>query len=159
MNRQLLIEALGNAGGILRDLVNSVPAEKLGARPREGIWSILQHIHHLALTQIMLGRRIQSFLTDPHPKIVPFVPEGDNAPKNIGKSAAELLQKYDTHRQKQISDIRSAPDDVWNKSADHPEYEIYDFDILVRHILLHDFFHIYRIEELAFLKPENISDL
>ena len=143
MNRQLLIKTLGNAPLILRDLVESAPAKKLEARPREGIWTIFEHIHHLAMTQIMLGRRVQSFLTDPHPKIVPFVPEGDNAPKNIDKSAEELLQKYDTHRQKQISDIRSAFDDVWKKTAIHPEYESYDFDILVRHILLHDFFHIY----------------
>ena len=159
MNKKLLIEALGNAPGILRDLVDSAPAEKLKASPREGVWTIFEHIHHLAMTQIMLGRRVQSFLTDPHPTIVPFVPEGDSAPKNTDKTVDELLQKYDTHRQKQISDIRTASEDVWKKTAVHPEYEIYGFDILVRHILLHDFFHIYRIEELAFLKPENIADL
>jgi len=159
MDRALLIDTLGKAPAILKDLVDSTPADKLAARPRKGIWTILEHVHHLGMTQIMLSRRIQSFLKDPRPTIVPFVPEGDNAPENIEKSIDELLRIYEDQRKGQISDISSASKEVWQKSADHPEYETYGFDILVRHILLHDFFHIYRIEELAFLRPDNIADL
>ena len=159
MNREVLIQSLQDAPAILQDLVDSVPEDKVSARPREGIWTILEHLHHLGATQIMLGQRIKSFLTDDRPKIIPFIPDGDNTPNVQGKSADDLLKTYEHARKEQIEDLQSAPDAIWAKRADHPEYETYNFGILVRHILLHDFFHFYRIEELAFLKEENISDL
>ena len=50
--------------------------------------------------------------------------------------------------------IREAPPDLWDKNATHPEYGIYTPEIMIRHIMIHDYLHMYRIEELWLTKPE-----
>ena len=48
---------------------------------------------------------------------------------------------------------------TWQKTATHPEYAQYSFYILVRHILMHDHWHMYRMEELWLTRDEYLTQL
>ena len=47
----------------------------------------------------------------------------------------------------------------WEKTATHPEYEQYSLIILARHILMHDHWHMYRMEELWLTRDEYLTIL
>ncbi len=157
-NREILIRQLENGPTVLRDLVASIPAERLTHSFGGNIWSGHEHIQHLALTQIMLQKRIQLFFKEERPQIITFIPNKSAEPQTL-KPVPELLDLYTTWRGKQIESLKKADDAIWNKKADHSEYTHYDFEIAVRHILTHDGFHFYRIEELGLLRKENIKAL
>jgi hypothetical protein len=140
----------------LRDLIASLPEERLSHNFGGDIWSVHEHVQHLALTQIMLQKRIQLFFKEEQPTIIPFIPDKNAEPQSL-KPIPALLDLYESWRKKQIETIEKADDTIWQKEAVHPEYTHYNFDIAVRHILTHDGFHFYRIEELGLLKEENIK--
>ena len=106
----------------------------------------------------MLQKRIQLFFKEEHPQIVPFIPDKNAEPQQL-KPIPELLDLYASWRAKHIELLKNADESIWSKEAMHPEYTHYNFDIAVRHILTHDGFHFYRIEELGLLKEENIKPL
>jgi hypothetical protein len=61
--------------------------------------------------------------------------EEDKLPKMILKAAvAEFAQC----RQQQFVLLENADDAAWQKTAIHPEYDLYTLYILTRHILMHD---------------------
>jgi len=55
--------------------------------------------------------------------------------------------------------IASLPETVWEKRAVHLEFEFYTAGILVRHISMHDCWHMYRIEELWITKDEFLTEV
>ncbi len=71
----------------------------------------------------------------------------------------ELIERFTAIRKEQIDLIKKADSSVWKRQAKHPEYKKYDFDILVRHILVHDGLHFWRMEELWIGKEEYIKPL
>ena len=144
---------------ILRDLVDSIPSGNLDEDRGEGIWTVREHVNHLALTQIMLYRRLDLFRTVEHPVIEPYIPSDDGEKKEITKSPEALVDVFTKWRQKQLVLLDEIDDAVWLRSADHPEYREYNFEILVRHIHLHDAFHMYRIEEIWLANPEYLTAL
>ena len=157
--RQTIICNLKNAPAILANLINHTPSQRLKWSPRISIWTIKEHVHHLAMAQMMLSKRIKLFMTNEHPVIAPFTPEGDDAPTPSSKSIDKLLAVFERFRVIQVKDLTDAEETVWSRTADHPEYIEYDFSILARHIMVHDYFHMHRIEELAFMQEDLIQDL
>ena len=158
MKKEEYITQLEKSVTVLEDLIRTIPADRLTREFGGTVWSVHTHIHHLALTQSMLQKRIQLFLKQAFPQIVPYFP-GDEGKKPVLKPIPELVALFKNWRTKQIDSVKTAEESVWNKKAIHPQYEEYSFHILLRHILLHDYFHYYRIEELGLLKPENIKPL
>lgn len=41
-----------------------------------------------------------------------------------------------------------------SRSARHPEYTLYTPYVMLRHMMMHDYLHMYRIEELWLTRPE-----
>ncbi|HEQ71960.1 MAG TPA: DinB family protein [Spirochaetia bacterium] len=153
-----MISQLENGPVVLRDLVASIPEERLTHGFGGNIWSVQEHVQHLALTQIMLQKRIQLFFKEEKPEIVPFVPDQNAEPHTL-KPIGDLLNLFESWRKKQLESLKKADDAIWGKEAVHPEYTHYNFEIAVRHILTHDGFHFYRIEELGLLRKENVKAL
>ena len=60
----------------------------------------------------------------------------------------ETLERFPAYREEMLSVVRDWPEEIWRRQAKHPEYEQYTPYILLRHVLMHDHFHMYRIEEL-----------
>jgi len=53
-------------------------------------------------------------------------------------------------RQNTIALAREFSQNDWNKLAIHPEYKKYTPYIMLRHLLMHDHSHLYKIEDMGF---------
>jgi hypothetical protein len=74
-------------------------------------------------------------------------------------SMADALDQHAHYRKKQILLLENADDITWQKTATHPEYETYSLYILTRHTLMHDHWHMYRIEELWLTRDSYLTKL
>jgi hypothetical protein len=156
MIRETLISAFPANKAILRQFVGSMSEEEIHRRIRN-YWTIYEHIDHLVETQAISLERIGLFLREERPVIVPFVPDG--IPDTGKKSVAELLDSFDDYRSRQVELVEKAPARVWERLGSHDQYTKYGFEILLRHTLLHDSFHMARMEQLWIMKEEFLLDL
>jgi len=153
-----LLTGLANNKRILRQLV-SVAGDGAMRRRIKDYWTIYEHLDHLVVAQRMLLGRIRQFLEEERPVMRPYVPEAHPEVEGEDKSADELVDEFEALRDEEIRLIEGAGGEVWAKEAEHPEYRKYGFEILVRHILLHDGFHMWRMEELWIEREELIKEL
>lgn len=144
-----LLEGLRLSANILSAFVRSIAVEAMNRRRGDGFWTIAEHLSHLATVQPMLLERLQRFMTEDRPRFAPYIPGSDEAetlPPPIETGAA--LDQFAQFRNQQLALLEKADAAIWQKTASHPEYEQYSLYILVRHILMHDHWHMFRMEEL-----------
>jgi hypothetical protein len=120
-------------------------------------WTIYEHLEHLTFSQNILLGRIKQFFEEDNPKIKPFGTENRTFTEKY--SVDELVKKYCKLRKEQIKLIKSANKNIWKKEGIHEEYKKYTFEILIRHTILHDSFHMWRMEELWIEKENLIKEL
>jgi hypothetical protein len=157
MDHKTLIDALKLNPLLLAELVSAIPEPSLNRKRGEGYWTIVEHLLHLVETQEVLMARLEIFRDQAHPVITPYTPTrlaGKGTP-----TATALVEAFTRWREKQVRLIEGVPDEVWRKTAVHPQYESYGFEILVRHIALHDGFHLSRIEDLWLLKDGSLKPM
>ena len=65
----------------------------------------------------------------------------------------ESLVRFVADRARLVTRLRTLSDADWTRTARHGEYRAYSVFIMFRHVVLHDFLHGYRIEELL-LRPD-----
>jgi hypothetical protein len=157
VNRSQLVEALKLNPLVLKDFVAAIPEQALHRRRGEGYWTIYEHLLHLVETQEVIQRRLETIRDQARPVITPYAPK--RLPAEQQPSAAALVGEFAGWREKQVRLIEAAPPGLWDKAAEHPEYECYGFEILVRHTLVHDGTHFARIEDLWLLKDEFLTPL
>ncbi len=144
-----LLEGLRRSANILSSFVDTIPDDKMNLRRGDGFWTIAEHVSHLATVQPMLLERIQRFMDEDQPRFVPFVPaedESESLPPQL--EAGPALEQFSHSRNQQLALLEQADADAWQKQGSHPEYAQYSLYILARHILMHDHWHMYRMEEL-----------
>jgi len=159
-DKQDLLDGLGRSGRILSEFVKTIPADKMNIRRGEGFWTIAEHVSHLAQVQPMLLERLQRFMDEDRPEFVPYIPgdgQAEELPPQMELNAA--LEAFAHQRGRQITVLEKAKAAVWLKTAVHPEYEFYSLYILVRHILMHDHWHMYRMEELWLTRDAHLTKL
>jgi len=149
---KLIIENLKNTPIVLNSFIESIPVDKYDVVKKDGFWSIKEHIVHLYETQPMLYERLKLFKNEDNPVIKPYIPSHRIINDKIDINISELLIKFSEFRKKQLDLILTFDDKIWQKKAIHPEYESYGAYILLRHMMLHDYWHMYRIEELWLVK-------
>lgn len=156
-----LLAGLGKSPGILSEFVKSIPEDKLNRRRGEGFWTIAEHVSHLAEVQPMLFDRFRRFMEEEHPQFVPFIPgkAGDEPVAPACMSVPAALLQFGEYRRKQLLLLEKADATVWQRMATHPEYDLYSLYILARHVLMHDHWHMYRIEELWLTKDAYLTKL
>ncbi len=149
-----ILGGLRRSPRVLSGLVGDIPEDNLVARRGEGFWTIAEQITHLAEVQPMVLGRIQRFLKENSPEFIPYVPSGgDDGPKTpLCLDIGLALTQFADYRGKQLELLEGLDTAVWRKTGTHPEYELYSLYILARHILMHDYWHMYRIEELWLVK-------
>lgn len=155
---QELLTGLGLTPKLLSELVQGIPAERLDLRRGEGFWTIAEHVSHLAEVQPMLLGRLERLVADEHPVFVPFLPT-DEPSFPPRREMAAALEQFATYRAKQLQLLESLKRETFAKSGSHPEYDSYTLYILTRHILMHDHWHMYRIEELWLTKDQYLTTL
>ena len=150
-----LIDCLKRSPQFLNDLIAGIPSEMLKQRRIPGKWSIHEHVCHLAQAEEMIYNRFNVFDTSDLPEFLPYLPgETIDADHLINLSMEEELHKYESSRKQLIDLLISFDEGLWKKRAIHHEYSQYNAFILLRHTLMHDHFHMYRIEELWLTKDE-----
>lgn len=156
-----LSEGLKRAPSMLAAFVESIPEAKLDLRRGPGFWTIAEHVSHLAQVQPMLLERLERFVSEEHPIFVPFIPgAGEEEPQfPVRMPMGEALAQFEACRARQVALIEKADEAVWQRAATHPEYEDYGFLILVRHMLMHDYWHMYRMEELWLTRDDYLTTL
>ena len=157
---QPLLDSLAQAVPILTEFVAAISPEKRDLRRGAGFWTINEHVSHLADVQPMLFERLERFEKEAAPVFVPFVPDDDtvdSGPPNM--PAAKALDQFSDFRRRQLDLLARVDAATWQKTASHPEYADYSFHILVRHILMHDHWHMYRMEELWLTHDEFLTEL
>jgi hypothetical protein len=150
-----LVDGLRRSINILSTFVTSIPEEKLTRRRGAGFWSVAEHTVHLAQVQPMLLGRLQRFLSEDRPEFAPYIPGDagqDDKPPQMVTGAA--LSEFEHYRLKQLALLDEVDEAAWQKTAIHPEYDFYTLHILTRHILLHDHWHMYRMEQLWLTRDE-----
>ena len=156
-----LLDGLRRAPNILNAFVQSIPADRLDRRRGEGFWTIAEHVSHLAQVQPMLLERLQRFRDEDHPVFVPYIPgEGEDEPDTPEvMPMAGALEQFARYRAQQTDLLATLTPAAWPKTGEHSEYRLYTLYILTRHILMHDHWHMYRMEELWLTRDEYLTKL
>ena len=161
-----LLEGLRRSPKILSEFINSLPEDRMNVRRGKGFWTIAEHIMHLAEVQPMLLERIQRFIHEDHPNIIPYNPgiNDKDERKDIPDASSRTdvttaLERFARYRKKQRALLKDLDRATWQKTGTHPEYELYSLYILVRHMLMHDFWHMYRMEELWLGKNVSLTTM
>lgn len=156
-----LLESLLRSPAILSEFVSTIPEDRLDLRRGEGFWTIAEHVSHLAQVQPMLLKRVERFMQEEHPEFIPYLPgkEDDEPDTPERMEMKTALDQFAQYRASQLRLLKNADRSVWQKPATHPEYEAYSLYILARHILMHDHWHMYRMEELWLAKDAYLTRL
>jgi hypothetical protein len=160
MKNKELVDALELNAIILENFVRQIPESGLHRNRGEGFWTVYQHVFHVALIQPLMYKRFKLFKTEEKPVIVPYNPFGDEEDKSPKvRPVGEIMDSFKDWRRRQVELIRSCDDSVWEKQGVHPEYDQYTMEIVIRHVLTHDGFHMYRMEELWLAKDEVLTKM
>jgi hypothetical protein len=144
-----IISALEQAPLIIIPLIREMPESFRKRRSVSGKWSAHEHVCHLAAVHPMAFERLRLMLEKNHPLIKPYLPELEHAPDALlSVDLEDALKRFQADRSGLVSQIRGLRPEDWDRTAEHPEYNRYSVFILFRHLVMHDMFHAYRIEEL-----------
>ena len=151
----LLIQGLASTPEILENLLADIPVEKLKQERIKNKWTIHEHVCHIAQAEEMIYNRFNEFNQKVTPQFNAYLP-GKTVETSgfIYLDAKDELEHFKTERAKTLHLIKNFSLDMWERKACHEEYREYGAYILLRHVLMHDFFHMYRIEEMWLTKDE-----
>lgn len=153
-----LLQTLANGPAFLRELLSNIPASLHKQTCKSGKWTIHEHAAHLTMVDNIMIPRLEAFRTQAEPKIVPYNPsEAEKAGSLLDMNLAERLDLFDVFRARLIDAFHALAPADWDKRADHPEYIEYSPEIMLRHLLMHDYLHCYRIEELWLTRDERLK--
>lgn len=150
---EAVLSNLENAPEILSSIVREIPEEIRKRHPQPEKWSAHEHACHLAEVHPMFFERLDLMLSQENPTIKPYFPDVDDAPDVlINANLDAALEKFADDRKKIIEKLKFLSPADWRRTANHEEYADYSIFIMFRHLSLHDYLHIYRIEELLLKK-------
>ena len=156
-----LLEGLRRSPKVLSAFVRSMPAGRLDRRRNDNSWTVSEHVSHLAQVQPMLLERLLRFRDEGRPVFVPYIPgQGEEEPETPDVMPWETaLEQFGRYRAQQVALLEAADVATWQKTGEHPEYEHYSLYILTRHILMHDHWHMYRMEELWLTRDAYLTQM
>lgn len=143
------LDILAAAPALLEDLLNQIPVEMHKQRRIPGKWSIHEHAVHLEEAQKMIIERFKRFQQEENPVFEPYLP-GTTVSDDylIDLDLATSLADFRKNRQEMIDLLRTFTTEQWTNEGTHPEYRHISALLWIRHVMMHDHFHMYRIEEL-----------
>ena len=153
MNTQTLIANLESAPGIIIGLVREVPPHNLKRRPAPNKWSVHEHACHIAIGDAAFLSRLELMLSNPHPRIKSMVTSPDEeAGSLLSLDLDDALGLYVQERARVVKRLKELSDEDWQRTAEHEAFSHYSVYIMFRHLLVHEMFHAYRIDELLLKK-------
>jgi hypothetical protein len=153
-----VLKVLKKAPSILRKLINDIPPELHKQERIKGKWSIHAHAVHIVIAQDMIIQRMERFLNEEHPVFIPYFPDKEKPESDLMDiNLDDMLKQFPVNRGKLLSLCENESEEFWSKQSSHPEYHLYTPFIMLRHIMMHDQLHMYRIEELWLTKDEYLN--
>jgi len=152
------LDALANGPTFVRELLSEIPQEMLKVQRIPGKWTIHEHAVHMTMVDDIMIARLQMFRDSGQPEIVPYFPdklEKENSLLDL--DLQERLTYFDEARGRFVEALKSLPAEVETRRAKHPEYLEYTPRIMMRHVMMHDFLHCYRIEQLWLTRDEYLN--
>ncbi len=148
-SRNSILSCLEQSPVILADLAAAIPEAERKPRRIAAKWSIHEHLCHLADVQPMLRGRFEQFRDEESPRFEPYLPGNTASDEHLlAMDWDQALETFATQRGRLLAFLRELDESIWLRRAQHSEYRLYSPDILLRHVLMHDHLHMYRIEEL-----------
>lgn len=149
----ILVSALGTAPGVIIPLIREVPPQILKRRPAPAKWSAYEHAIHLSQSDASFRARLDLILSTPEP----FIEVIENSAEDEAGAMLEIdldesLDRYVRERAALVKRLEKLSPDEWQKTAVHEAFDHYSVFIMFRHLLNHEMFHAYRIEELLLKK-------
>lgn len=149
-----IIIGLEQSPAILKHMITDIPTVMLKVQRRKGKWTIHENACHLAQAEKMINNRFRTFVNEESPTFDPYIP-GDTVVDDLMQlDLEEEIENFITLRKDTVGLLKMFDQSIWKRKAVHPQYTDYDARILARHTLMHDHFHMYRIEELWLTKDE-----
>lgn len=139
---------------ILRNFMREIPKQEHMEERRKGKWTIHENACHLAQAEKMINARFKKFKEEGKPNFQPYLPGTTTVQNLLDLDLEEQLLLFASTRNETVDLLKEFDESTWGKDAIHPEYRKYNARILARHTLMHDHFHMYRIEELWLTKTE-----
>ena len=94
-------------------------------------------------------KRLPEFLSSNRPKFEPLSGESFPVDHFMKLDLMANIEAFFEARKTSIQMAQSFHPELWDKESDHPEYAKYTPYIMLRHLLMHDHAHLYRIEDLG----------
>ncbi len=152
------LKILASAPDLLEDLLAEIPINLLKERRIKGKWSIHEHAVHLPEAQEMIIERFKRFQQEENPVFTPYLP-GNTVSDDylIDLDLQESLKKFRLGRRKMVELLKDFSAKDWSNEGKHPEYHRINPLLWLRHVMMHDHFHMYRIEELWLTTTEYLK--
>jgi hypothetical protein len=155
IDTKILIDNLENGPVILQNLLCPIPHNLMKKRRRKAKWSIHEHACHIVKAEEVLLNRFEKFVNEEMPFFDPYcVPHQHLDDTLLNLDLDEELNRFVSSRVEMIKLLRGLDGAIWSKHGIHDEYTMYTPYLMLRHALMHENFHMYRIEELWITKDE-----
>ena len=148
---ETILNALIETPRLLKELITEIDSELYKKKIIKGKWSIHEHATHIAVGDIYgFQKRLNDFKREEKPSFEPL--SGDNFDVDffLKLDLKKSINDFFEIRQRTIELAKEFNSNDWNKLANHPEYKAYTPYIMLRHLLMHDHNHLYKIEDMGF---------
>lgn len=153
-----MLNSLAMGPTFLRELLSEIPEQLYKQQRKAGKWTIHEHAIHLTMVDDIMIPRLVAFRKESNPKIVPYNPsKEESAGSLLDMDLSKRLDSFDESRTRLIEAFAALEPGDYNKRAEHPEYTEYTPKIMLRHLMMHDHLHCYRIEELWLTRDEALN--
>lgn len=139
---------------IVSSYAGDIPSADLDRRRAADAWTIREHLYHICDVQAMLLGRMKLIRDTECPVIEPYFPENEKEMAEKFASVEAALSAYAALRKEQLELIRGCSAEQLARNAEHKEYSRYSIPVIVRHMIFHEYWHMYRIEELWLTRDE-----
>lgn len=145
----VILDRLADGPTLLAAFVADIPADRMHLRRLTGAWTIAEHVEHLAHVQPLMLARFERMLAEERAVFVPYIPSDDEADEAAPRPDVDAaLARFAQVRARQVELLRGADARAWAREHEHPEYERFGLRMFARHLMMHDVWHMYRMEEL-----------
>lgn len=148
---ETLLNSLETAPILLSELLKEIPLELYQKQIIKGKWTIHEHATHIATVDLYgFHQRLKDFKSQEYPIIKPM--SGDNFEEGFYKKLdlEATIQEFYNVRAETIALAKNLAITDWSKKAKHPEYKEYTPYKMLRHLVLHDYAHLSKIEDMGF---------
>ena len=149
MNSQEIITELARGPALLTSLLDSVPPKDLTRRPKPGKWSAHEHACHVAVMEPMWAGRVERILAEDNPAIISYEPDDDDPDRLLGLDLKAAMAGFARDRAALVTRLGTLAPAAWQRPASHTGHARYSLFLMLRHVVMHDALHAYRIEEFA----------